>query len=54
MKRLAITTVWYGQLKLNDTYFGDSWFGAVNTAEEIMAAVFDYCGSVKTSHKVFV
>ena len=53
MKRLAIYTKGCGQLTSNDTYFSDSWFSSVNTAEEMAAAGVDYCGPVKTSHKGF-
>ena len=42
-----------GQLTSNDTYFSDSWFSSVNTAEEMAAAGVDYCGPVKTIHKGF-
>ena len=37
----------------NDTYFSDSWFRGVKTAEEAMAEGVDYCGPVKTTHKGF-
>ena len=53
MKRLAMATKWCGKLTYNDTYFSDSWFSSVNTAEEAIAARVDYCGPVKTSHKGF-
>ena len=53
MKRLDIYTKGCGQLKSNDTYFADSWFSSVKTAEEIAAAGVDYCGPVKTSHMGF-
>ena len=33
MKRLAIATKGCGQLTSNDTYFSDSWFSSVKTAE---------------------
>ena len=53
MKRLAISTKRCGQLTSNDTYFVDSWFSSVKTAEEVAAAGVNYCGPVKTSHKGF-
>ena len=53
MKRLAIATKGCGQLTSNDTYFSDSWFSYVKTAEEMAAAGVDYCGPVKISHKGF-
>ena len=53
MKRLAIATKGFGQLASNDTYFSDSWFSSVKTAEEMADAGVDYCGPVKTSHKGF-
>ena len=34
MKRLAISTKVCVQLKSNDTYFSDSWFSYVKSAEE--------------------
>ena len=53
MKRLAIANKWYGQLIPNDTFFDDSYFSSVKTAEEAMATGVDYCGLVKMSHKGF-
>ena len=53
MNRLAIDTKGCDQLTSNDTYFSDSWFSSVKTAEEMAAAVVDYCRPVKTSHKGF-
>ena len=53
MKRLAISTKGCGQLTSNDTYFADSWFRSVKTAEDMAAAGVNYCGPVKTSHKGF-
>ena len=41
------------KLTSNDTYFADSWFSSVKTAEDMAAAGVDYCGPVKTSHKGF-
>ena len=52
-KRLAIATKGYGLLKSNDTYFDDSWFSYVKTAEEMAAAGVDYCGPMKTSLNIF-
>ena len=52
-RRLAIATKGWGQLTSNDTYFANSWFSSVQTAEEIAAAGVDYCGPVKTSHMGF-
>ena len=37
MKILAIATKGCGQLTSNDTYFADSWFSSVKTAEEMAA-----------------
>ena len=54
MKRLAITSKGCGQLTSNNTYFANSWFSSVKTAEEAMAVVVNYCGLSKTTHKVFV
>ena len=53
MKRLYTATKGCGQLTSNDTYFADSWFSSVKTAEEMAAAGVNYCGPVKTSHKGF-
>ena len=53
MKRLDITNKGCGQLTSNDTYFSDSWFSSVKTTEEVMASGVEYCGTVKTIHKVF-
>ena len=53
MKRLAIATKGCGQLISNNTYFSDSRFSYVKTAEEMAAAGVDYCGPVKTNHKGF-
>ena len=54
MKILDIANKGYGQLTSNYTYFADSWFSSVKTSEDMVAAVVDYCGPVKTSHKGFV
>ena len=53
MKRLAISTEGCGQLTSNGTYFADSWFSSVKTAEKMAAAGVNYYGPVKMSHKVF-
>ena len=53
MKRLGIATKVSVQLISNDTYFADMCFSSVKTADEAMAAGFNYCGPVKTSHKGF-
>ena len=53
MKRLAIATKGCGQPTSNNTYFADSWFSSVKTAEEMAAAGVNYCKPVKTSHKGF-
>ena len=53
MKRLAIATKECGQLTSNKTYFSNSWFSSVKTAEEMAAAGVNYCGPAKTSHKGF-
>ena len=47
-KRLMMDTKGYGQLTSNDTYFSDSWFSGVETAEGV-----DYCELAKTIHKGF-
>ena len=43
MRRLAISTKGCGPLTSNDTYFSDSGFSSVKTAEEMAAAGVDYC-----------
>ena len=53
MRILAIATKECVQLTSNDTYVADSWFSSVKTSEVAMAAVVNYCGPVKTSHKGF-
>ena len=53
MRIIAISTKGCGQLTSNDTYFADSWFSSVKTADEMAAAGVDYCGLVKKSHKGF-
>ena len=53
MKRLDIATKGCGQLTSHDAYFSGRWFNSVKTAEEMVASGVDYCGLVKTSHKVF-
>ena len=51
MKMLMMATKGCVQFVLNDTYFSDSWFSGVKTAEEVMTEGVDYCGLAKTSHK---
>ena len=53
MKRLDISIKWCGQMTSNNTYFADSWFSSVKTADEMAAAGVDYCGPVKTNHEGF-
>ena len=53
MKILTMATTGCGQMASNDTYFSDSWFGRVKTAEEAMAEGVDYCRPVNTIHKGF-
>ena len=53
MKRLEMCTKGCVQLTSTDTYFADSWFSSIKTAEEAMAAGVDYCGPAKTSQKGF-
>ena len=53
MKRLAIATKGCVQLILNDTYFADSWFNSLKTAEQMASTGVDYCGLVKKIHQVF-
>ena len=43
MKRLAIATKGCGQLTSNNTYFSDSWFSSIKTAEDMAAAGVNYC-----------
>ena len=54
MKRLMMATKRCGQLASNYTYFSDSWLSKVKTDKEEMDLGVDYCGPVKTIHKVFV
>ena len=51
MKQLAIATKRCGQLASNDTYFADSWFSSVKTAEEMAASGVNYCGPVIQGEK---
>ena len=53
MKRLIMDTKWCRQLRSNGTYFYDSWFSGLKTAEEAMAKGVEYCGTVNTIHKGF-
>ena len=53
MKRVAMVNKGCVNMTLYDTSFSDSWFSHVKTAEDEMATEVDYCGPVKTSHKVF-
>ena len=53
IERLAIDNYGCGQLTSNNTYFSDSWFSSVKTTEEMADSGVDYCGPVKTSHRVF-
>ena len=53
MNRIAIATKVCGQLTSNDTYFSDSWFSSVKSAEKEMYVRVDYCGRAKTSHNSF-
>ena len=53
MKIIAIATKGCGKLTSNDTYFDDIWFSSVKTSDYMAATGVDYCGLVKTSHKVF-
>ena len=41
------------QLPSNDTYIDDSWLSVVKIMEEAMDEGVDFCGTFKTSHKVF-
>ena len=52
-ERLLIVTKGCGQLTSNDTYFSDSWFGSVKTADEVMTEGVDYYLPVKTIYKGF-
>ena len=54
MKRLIMSTRGCSQLKSNDTYFSDSCFSGVKTAEEAMDVGVDYFGPEKTSHNGFI
>ena len=51
MEILMMPTKGCGQLTSNTTYFSDSCFSGIKTAEEAMALVVNYCGPAKTSHK---
>ena len=51
MKRLIVATKGCEQLISNETYFSDSYFSGVKTAEEAMTKGVDYCGLTKTIHK---
>ena len=53
MKIIDITTKGWVQLASNETYFDDSWFVSVKTAEDMAATEVDYCWTVKTVHKSF-
>ena len=53
IKRLLIATKWCGKMKSNDTYFDDSWFSSVKTAEESIPEGVDYCRPAKTIHTGF-
>ena len=53
-KRLTMATKGCVQLTSKYTYFPDIWFGGVKTSEEVMAQGVNYCGTVKTSHKLFL
>ena len=53
MKILMISKKSCGQLTSNDNYFVDSWFSGVKTAEKAMDLGVNYCGPVKTIHRVF-
>ena len=53
MKRLAIDTEGCGKLTSNETYFSDSWFSSIKTAEEMAVEGVDYCGPSKISHNGF-
>ena len=50
---LIMGTKGCGQLPSNDTYFDDSCFSGVKTADGEIYEGVDYCGPVKTSHKGF-
>ena len=54
MKRLYIATKVCVQLTSNDTYFADSWFISVKTAEDMVDSGVDYCGPVKVRYSFFV
>ena len=53
MERLVISNKGCSQLSSKYTYFSDSWFSYVKTAEKMAAAGVDYCRPVKTSHRGF-
>ena len=53
MKRVTKDTKGCVQLSSNDTFSDNIWFKGEKTAEEENTEVVDYCGPVKTSHKVF-
>ena len=41
------------KLSSNDTIFDYSWFSRFKTTEEANTEGLDYCGPLKTTHKVF-
>ena len=53
MKRLILATKGCSQVTSMKTYFDNSYFGGVKTAEEEMAEGVDNCGPAKTSHNGF-
>ena len=53
INRTTKATKGFVQMSSKYTFFDDSWFRGVKTAEEEMDEVVDYCRPLKTSHKGF-
>ena len=52
MKIIMNTTKGWVKMSSNEIFFYDRWFVRVKTAAEANIQVVDYCGPLKTSHKV--
>ena len=53
MKIITKATNVFGQLFPNIKSFTYIWFSGVKIVEEAISEGVDYCGTIKTSHKVF-
>ena len=51
--RIMKDTKGCGQLSSNASFFSDSWFSGLKTAEEVNSEGVYYFGPAKTSHKGF-